>query len=173
MKQMFFLEFSCFFYDPAVVGNLISDSSGFSKSSFYIYKFSVHRLLKPSLKDFEHYLASMWNECNCVVVWTFFGIALLWDWNIMYIFTLNNAVSHLIHIRELWGVGTGGGQGYREYSSQSHPANCLGLGPGQHPLPSCSQKANPTFNPPILSLHNLQLCTLFSIFSAATRYCDF
>lgn len=91
----------------------------------------------------------------------------------MYIFTLNNAVSHLIHIRELWRVGTGGGQGYGEYSSQSHPANCLGLGPGQHPLPSCSQKANPTFNPPILSLHNLQLCTLFSIFSAATRYCDF
>ena len=91
----------------------------------------------------------------------------------MYIFTLNNAVSHLIHIRELWRVGTGGGQGYGEYSSQSHPANCLGLGPGKHPLPSCSQKANPTFNPPILSLHNLQLCTLFSIFSAATRYCDF
>ena len=38
-------------------------------------------LLKPSLKDFEHYLASMWNECNCVVVWTFFGVALFWDWN--------------------------------------------------------------------------------------------
>ena len=38
-------------------------------------------LLKPSLKDSEHYLASMWNECNCVEVWTFIGIALLWDWN--------------------------------------------------------------------------------------------
>ena len=36
--------------------------------------------LKPSLKDFEHYLGSMWNECNFVVVWTFFTIALLWDW---------------------------------------------------------------------------------------------
>ena len=35
----------------------------------------------PSLKDFEHNLASMWNECNCMVVWTFFGIAFLWDWN--------------------------------------------------------------------------------------------
>ena len=36
--------------------------------------------LKPSLKDFEHYVGSMWNECNFVVVWTFFTIALLWDW---------------------------------------------------------------------------------------------
>ena len=54
-----FLEFHCFLYDPANIGNLISDSSAFSKSSFYIYKFLVHGLLKPSLKDFEHYLASM------------------------------------------------------------------------------------------------------------------
>ena len=52
-----------------------------SKSSLYIWKFSVHILLKPSLKDFEYYLASMWNEHSCAVVWTFFGIALLWDWN--------------------------------------------------------------------------------------------
>ena len=76
-----FLEFSCFFYDPTDVGNLISGSSNFSKSSLYIWKLSVHILSKPSLKDFEHYLASLWNEYNCVVVWTFFGIALLWDWN--------------------------------------------------------------------------------------------
>ena len=76
-----FLEFSCFFYDPMDVGNLISDSSAFSKSSLYICKCSVHVLLKPSLEDFEHDLASMTNECNCVVVCTFFGIALLWDWN--------------------------------------------------------------------------------------------
>ena len=54
-----FLEFSCFFYDPVVVGNLISGSSAFSKSSVYIRKFSVHVLLKSSLKDFEHCLASM------------------------------------------------------------------------------------------------------------------
>ena len=53
----------------------------FSKSSLYIWKFSVHVLLKPSLKDFEHFLAIMWNECNCMVVWTFFGIAFLRDWN--------------------------------------------------------------------------------------------
>ena len=60
--------------------NLISGSSAFSKSSLYIWKFSVHILLKPSLENFEHYFASMWSECNCVVVWTFFDIAFLWDW---------------------------------------------------------------------------------------------
>ena len=49
-------------------------SSAFSKSSLYICKFLVHVLLKPSLKDFEHYLANMWNERSCVVVWTFFGL---------------------------------------------------------------------------------------------------
>ena len=53
-----FLELSCFFYDPTNVDNLISGSSAFSKSSLNIWKFSVHILLKPSLKDFEHYLAS-------------------------------------------------------------------------------------------------------------------
>ena len=54
-----FLEFSCFFYDPADVGNLISDSSAFSKSSLNIWKFSVHILLKPGLENFEHYIASI------------------------------------------------------------------------------------------------------------------
>ena len=76
-----FLEFSCFSYDPTDVGNLLSGSSAFSKSSLNISKFSVHVLLKPSLENFEHYFASMWDECNCVVGWTFFGIAFLWDWN--------------------------------------------------------------------------------------------
>ena len=56
-----FLEFSCFLMIQDV-GNLISGSSAFSKSSLYVWKFSVHVLLEPSLKDFEHYLASMWNE---------------------------------------------------------------------------------------------------------------
>ena len=56
-----FLEFPYFFCDPGDIGNLISGSSAFSKSSLYIWKFSVHILLKPSLKDFEHYLASLWN----------------------------------------------------------------------------------------------------------------
>ena len=54
-----FLEFSCFFYDPTDVRNLIFDSSDFSKSSLYIWKFSVHIHLKPGLKDFEQYLGSM------------------------------------------------------------------------------------------------------------------
>ena len=74
-----FLEFSCFFCDPVNVGSLISGSSAFSKSSLYIWKFSVHILLKPSLKDFEHYLISLWNEHSCMVVRIFFGVALLWD----------------------------------------------------------------------------------------------
>ena len=54
-----FLELSCFLDDPADIGNLISVSSAFSKSSLYIWKFLVYVLLKPSLKDFEHCLASM------------------------------------------------------------------------------------------------------------------
>ena len=76
-----FLEFSCFSYDPMDVGNLISGSSAFSKSRLNIWKFSIHMLLKCSLENFEHYFASLWDECNCMVVCTFFGIAFLWDWN--------------------------------------------------------------------------------------------
>ena len=76
-----FLELSCLFHDPTDVGNLISGSSASSKSSWNIWKFTVHVLLKPGLENFEHYFASLWDECNCVVVWAFFGIAFLWDWN--------------------------------------------------------------------------------------------
>ena len=78
-----FLKFSCFFYLHwmLAIWSSIRDQSAFSKSSFYIWKSLVHILLKPSLKDFEHYLASIWDECNCMVVLTFFAIALLWDWN--------------------------------------------------------------------------------------------
>ena len=72
-----FLELSCFFDDPTDVRNLISGSSAFSKSSLNIWKFLVHILLKP---DGECW-ASVWDECNCVVVWAFFGIVFLWDWN--------------------------------------------------------------------------------------------
>ena len=64
-----------------IVGNLSSDSSAFSKSSLNIWKFSVYILFKNNLENFEHYFAIMWDECNCAVVWTFFGIAFLWDWN--------------------------------------------------------------------------------------------
>jgi len=76
-----FLGLSFFFDDPTDVGNLISGSSAFSKSRLNIWKFSVHILLKPRLENFEHYFASMWDECNCAVVWTFLGIAFLRDCN--------------------------------------------------------------------------------------------
>ena len=58
-KVNVFLKVSCFFDDPADVGNLISGSSAFSKSSLNIWKFMVHILLKPGLENFEHYFASM------------------------------------------------------------------------------------------------------------------
>ena len=64
-----FSELICFFYDITDASNLISSFSGFSKSSLNIWKFSVHKLLKSGLENFEHYFASMWNECNPVVVW--------------------------------------------------------------------------------------------------------
>ena len=57
-----FLELSCFFHDSADVGNLISGSSAFSKTSLNIRKFTVHVLLKPGLENFEHYFTSM---CCC------------------------------------------------------------------------------------------------------------
>ena len=76
---MFFLEFSCFFYDPVDVGNMISVSSAFSKSSLNIWKFTVHVLLKPGLEDFEHYFLAC--EMSAIVWWfkhsltlPFFGI---------------------------------------------------------------------------------------------------
>ena len=77
----YLLELSCFFDDPSDVGNLISGSSAFSKTSLNIWNFTVHVLLKPGLENSEHYFTSVWDECNCVVVWAFFGIAFLWDWN--------------------------------------------------------------------------------------------
>ena len=59
-KEDVFLELSCFFYDPADVGNLISGSSAFSTSSLNIWNFMVHLLLKPGLENFEHYFANVW-----------------------------------------------------------------------------------------------------------------
>ena len=58
-KVGIFLELSCIFHDPADVGNLISDSSAFSKSGLNIWKFLVHILLKPCLENFEHYFVSV------------------------------------------------------------------------------------------------------------------
>ena len=62
------LEFSCFFYHPKNVANLIAASSAFSKSSLNIWNFMGHVLLKPGLENFEHYFASVRDECNCAVV---------------------------------------------------------------------------------------------------------
>ena len=67
-KQNVFLELSCFFHDPADVGNLISGSSAISKTSLNIWKLMVHVLLKPGLEIFEHYFTSVLDECNCAVV---------------------------------------------------------------------------------------------------------
>ena len=89
-----FLEIFCFFDDSVDVGNLISGSSAFSKTSLNIRKFTVHVLLKPGLENFEHSFTSVWDECNCAVVWAFFGIAFLWDWNESHLLTLPQ-FSHL------------------------------------------------------------------------------
>ena len=76
-----FLELSCSLYDPMDVGNLNSGSSAFSRTRLNIWKFMVHLLLKPGLDYFQHNFASVWDECNYVVVWAFFGIAFIRDWN--------------------------------------------------------------------------------------------
>ena len=79
-----FIELSCFYDDPMDVGNLISGSSASSKSSLNIWMFSVHVMLKPGMGNLEHYFTSMWDECNCMVVWAslaspFFGIGMKTD----------------------------------------------------------------------------------------------
>ena len=69
-----FLEFSCLFYDPVDVGNLISGSSAFSKTSLNIWKFTVHILLKPGLENLEHYFTS-------AVRWVHFCVSLNIFWH--------------------------------------------------------------------------------------------
>ena len=76
-----FIEFPCFVYDSVNIGNLISGSSAFSKPSLDIWKFLVHIMLKPSMQDFKHDLTSMGDECNCLMVSTFFGTTLLGNWD--------------------------------------------------------------------------------------------
>ena len=101
------------YYDPTDVGNLITGSSAFSKSSLNIWKFSVHVLLKPSLENFEHYFASMWNECNCAIVWTFFGIAFLWDWNENWLFPVLWPLLSFPNFLAYWFVQKHHAMGYR------------------------------------------------------------
>ena len=107
-----FLGFSCFFNDQVDVGNLISGSSALCKSSLNICKFMLHILSKPGLENFEYYFTSMWDECNCVAVWTFFGIALLRDWNKNWPFSVlwpllsfpNLLVYWVQHFNMCWGI---------------------------------------------------------------------
>ena len=75
-----FLELSFFLWSIGC-WHMISCSFAFSKTSLNIWKSTVHVLLKPGLENFKHYFTGVWNECNCVVVWAFFGIAFLWDWH--------------------------------------------------------------------------------------------
>ena len=81
-KADVFLELSCFFDDPADVGNLISGSSAFSQSSLNIWKFVVHILLNPGLQNFKHYFTSVWDEYNCggslSILWHCLSLGLEW-----------------------------------------------------------------------------------------------
>jgi len=97
-----FLELSCFFYESMDAGNLISGSSAFSKFNLNIWKFTVHILLKPGFENFEHFFASMWDECNCKVVSTFFGIAFLWDWNENWPFLVLWTLLSFPHLLAYW-----------------------------------------------------------------------
>ena len=101
-RDVLFLELSCFFDDPVDVGNLISGSSAFSKTSVNIWKFTVHTLLKPGLENFEHYFTSVWDERNCAVVWAFFGIAFLWDWNENWPFPILWPLLHFPNVLAYW-----------------------------------------------------------------------
>ena len=75
MLSKWFFYYSIYYNnDPADVGSLISSSPAFSKASLSIWNFTVHVLLKTGLENFEHYFASVWDECNCVVVWAFLGL---------------------------------------------------------------------------------------------------
>ena len=105
---MLSLEFSWFFNDPTDVGNLISGSSAFCKSILNIWKFLVHVLLKSDLENFEQYFVTIGDEFNCVVVWTLFGIAFLWDWSENWQKILHNSPLKSIVVQDnSWLLGAG------------------------------------------------------------------
>jgi len=103
---MSFLELSCFSGDPTDVGNLISGSSAWSKSSLNVWNFMFHVLLKHGFDNFAYYFASVWDECNCVVVWIFWVL----EWKrpfpvVMYIcesWAIKKAKHQRIDAFELW-----------------------------------------------------------------------
>ena len=76
-----FLKFPCFLYNPTDVGNLISSSSSFSKPNLDIWKLLVRIILTSIMQDFKHDITSMGDECNRLVVSTFFGTILLGNWD--------------------------------------------------------------------------------------------
>ena len=130
-----FLELSCFFNDPTDVGNLISGSSAFSKSSLNIWRFMVHVLLKPGLENFERYFASMRDDCNCVVVWMFFGIAFLWDWNENQLFPVQyeKAKYRTLKVELPWLVGAQYATG-DQWRNNSRKNEEMELKQQQHPV---------------------------------------
>ena len=97
-----FLELCCFCDDPTDVRNLISGSLPFLNQPWTSGNFMVHLLLKPGLENFEHSFASVWDGCNCVVVWTFFGIALLWDWNENWLFLVLWPLLSFLNLLPYW-----------------------------------------------------------------------
>ena len=118
MKQKWcFSGFPCFFYDPLDVGNLISGSSALSKSSLNIWKFKVHVLLKPGLENFEHYFASVWDECNYAVVWMLFGLAFLWSWNENWPFPVLWPLLSFPNLLAYWVAGTFTASSFRIWNS--------------------------------------------------------
>ena len=75
------LKFPCFLYSPADVSNLTSSSSSFFKPRLDIWTFLFGIILKPSMQNFKYDLTSMGDQCNCLVVSTFFGTTLLGNWD--------------------------------------------------------------------------------------------
>ena len=101
---------SYFLNDPTDIGNFTSVSSAFSKTSLNIWKFTVHILLKLGLENFKHYFTSMWIEYNCVVVWAFFGIAFLCDWNENWPFPVLWPLLSFLDLLAYWVQHTYGGK---------------------------------------------------------------
>ena len=93
--------------DPTDVGNLISGFSAFCKSTLNIWNFMVHAQLKPGLENFEHYLTSVWDECNCAVVWAFFGIA----WTSLVAQTVKRLAYNVGDLGSVPGLGRSSGEG--------------------------------------------------------------
>ena len=117
----FFWNSLAFYYDPTDVGNLISVFSAFPKPRLYIWKFSVHILLKPSRKDFEHYLANMWNKNTCGVVWHVYMLcAVLSCFRCVWLFATQWTVTHQVPL-------------YMGFSKQEYWRGLLSPSPGDVP----------------------------------------